>query len=1101
MPPKSYQLIGFFTTRMNSISNSIIVMLAVVMLPGALFAQITGQPYVTQIPFHSELGDPQINFFLQDDEDMMLMGSSAGLISYDGSTWDIIPTSDVPICGVFDGQNNRLIIGSRLGLSQFNAVSGRGYQLDTVPAFPENIGQIDRIIPYGQDFLAIGEQKIVSIPSEPAANGFVYQDSTLRKSGAFVSDGIIYLLHLNGDISVVGKNGPESKNSTRMTKNAGVKFSVQSPDGVFIGLDDDSIWRYQAGKVSKLQGELAEFMSRNILSDAKVISNDILAISTLAGGMIMARTSNLEVLYRFNHATGFTDNEVIALGIDNSGGAWMAHQGGISRVEIDQPISVMSGYPGLDGDITCSLVHLGKLYVGTSYGLYELTKSTDRKEIEEILKMEQQGTGFGPDLNLVPNLRKRSGPDSRYNATRSMIPGSRPGSTGSVDVLPPGSQVPGKRTTPMLAPSQTKPPVSKTPQVIERTLFRKVLELDVKVRSLVRWEDHLLAVTNNGLYSIENGRAKNLTPEEYILSVHSIENGLLVSTTAGLATLSKQGKTWNLNQTHNLKDLAYSLFVDDDGIWVGSDNKVILLSNTGDQKEIRLDLSGNQRVTVTGIYGKAHFLTNDGVFHYSASNDTVIKATLPGITGASRFRFLVGNNNEVWIRDESGWQIMNNDAHSALLPYLELFDDIGGISSDENGNLYVVDKKAGLYQISNAENHPDSDRIRVYIKHAKAGTGHLFELGKMALDPDHSSVSVRLSAPFYLKTSSSEYQYRLDGLKDSDWGKWSTESHVEIPFLPAGDYTLEVRARCVLGDISDVQRLSFTIEPVFWLRWYMIFNYIVVGVILVLIIMNIRERSLRSDQKKLEEMVLDRTSALEQEKKKVEELLLNILPKETAQELQTKGKATAKQYNSASVLFTDFKDFTKLTTNVSAEELVSELDRYFIHFDEICLKYGLEKIKTIGDSYMCACGVPVKSSTHALAITLAGWEMCEYMKEVAESKIEQGLTPWEIRVGIHSGPLTAGVVGKNKFAYDIWGDTVNAASRMESNSEAGKINISLVTYGMIRQYFNCSPRGKLEVKGKGEMEMFFVNGLRPEFLQDGEPNGSILEMLQKGKQA
>lgn len=1081
---------------MNSKYRFPLIVLVLALYGLDLLAQIQGQPFVTHIPFHAELGDPQVNFFAQDDEDMMLIGSSAGVMAYDGSTWDLIQVPSVPICGVFDSRNNRLIIGTKNGLCQFNVTDGGGYQLDTADFFPESIGQIDRIMVHGNGFLAIGIDRVVSIPVDQQANGFTFQDSTLRPGGAFVWNDQIHLLHTNGDHSVLGSKGPEQTKSSAMTTTASVRFTVSSPSGVFIGLSDDSIWKYSDGKIDKIDGEVAEFASRYILSDAAVISENMLVLSTLAGGIVIAETTSLKIIHRFNHATGFPDNEVIALGQDKNGGAWMAHQSGISRVDIAQPISVLSGFPGLEGDVICSIVHKDKLYVGTGFGLYELTKTTDRKEVEEVIKLEQRGSDFGPDLNLVPKLRNQTSVGQNRQGAGPVNAGGIVGNSSRTgNLLPPGAQIPGMKLS-TSQPAQPRVAVKKTePKLVERTIFRRVKNLNVKVRSLVNFKGHLMAVTNNGLYLINEGTAKNLTPDKYILSVFPSEGELLVSTSSGLSSLTGDGKNWTLTPTHDLKDLAFSIYKDSEGVWVGSENKVVLLSESGDQKEILLDLSGSQRVSVVGIYDKAHFLTSDGVFHYSSATDTVMKAGLPGITDEARYRHLVGNDDEVWIKDESGWQIMNNDAHVPLLPFLELFNDVAGISSDDAGNLYVVDKKTGLFRISNALVESDPSKFKVYIKHAKASTGHLFELGKMVLDPDRSSVSVQLSAPFYLKNSSSEFQYRLDGLKGSDWGNWTTESRVEIPFLPAGDYTLEVRARSVFGEISDVQRLSFKIEPVFWLRWYMILNYLVVGLILILFVINLRERSLRSDQRKLEEMVQDRTAALEQEKEKVEDLLLNILPRETAQELKTKGKATAKQYNSASVLFTDFKDFTRLTTNVSAEELVNELDRYFIRFDEICQKYGLEKIKTIGDSYMCASGIPAPSRTHALAITLAGLEMCEYMNEVALSKKEQDLTPWEIRVGIHSGPLTAGVVGKNKFAYDIWGDTVNAASRMESASEPGKINVSLITYGMIRQYFNCSPRGKVEVKGKGEMEMFFVNGLKPEYLSDGQPNSSNLDLL------
>lgn len=202
------------------------------------------------------------------------------------------------------------------------------------------------------------------------------------------------------------------------------------------------------------------------------------------------------------------------------------------------------------------------------------------------------------------------------------------------------------------------------------------------------------------------------------------------------------------------------------------------------------------------------------------------------------------------------------------------------------------------------------------------------------------------------------------------------------------------------------------------------------------------------------------------ERRKSEKLLLNILPAETANELKRKGKATAKHYESVTVMFADFKGFTNIAEKLSAEELVSELDSLFKKFDEIISKYNIEKIKTIGDAYMCASGLPTPNTNHAEQIVKASLEIQNWMISQSDK--------WQLRIGIHSGPVTAGVVGDKKFAYDIWGDTVNIASRMESSGESGKINISETTYQFVKSSFTCNFRGKIPAKNKGEIEMYFV---------------------------
>ncbi|MBC7920103.1 MAG: hypothetical protein H7Z75_03350 [Ferruginibacter sp.] len=224
----------------------------------------------------------------------------------------------------------------------------------------------------------------------------------------------------------------------------------------------------------------------------------------------------------------------------------------------------------------------------------------------------------------------------------------------------------------------------------------------------------------------------------------------------------------------------------------------------------------------------------------------------------------------------------------------------------------------------------------------------------------------------------------------------------------------------------------------------------------------------------LEHKVVERTAEVNRQKEQIEALLLNILPAETARELQDQGFATPKHYASASVLFTDFRDFTRIAEQLPPQTLVEELNRCFVAFDDITERHNLEKIKTIGDSYMCAGGIPVANSSHARDAVRAGLAIQAFMEGINAEKIARGEPAWELRVGIHTGPVVAGVVGKKKFAYDIWGDAVNIASRMESSGQTGKVNISGATYALVKDQFTCTHRGRISAKNKGEVDMYFA---------------------------
>lgn len=232
---------------------------------------------------------------------------------------------------------------------------------------------------------------------------------------------------------------------------------------------------------------------------------------------------------------------------------------------------------------------------------------------------------------------------------------------------------------------------------------------------------------------------------------------------------------------------------------------------------------------------------------------------------------------------------------------------------------------------------------------------------------------------------------------------------------------------------------------------------------------------------------------------RVMQLLENILPAQTLEEFGAYGKSSPKRKNNCSVLFTDFVNFTQKTKSSSPERLVKELDFYFSAFDEIILKYRLEKIKTIGDAYMAAAGVTEKDAFPAMRTALAAFEIQQFMENDQQKRRAKGNDFWTIRIGIHCGDLVAGVVGKQKFSFDVWGDTVNIAARCEQNSIPGKVNVSEAFYRFVSAYFECTERGAIEVKNGGKMNMYFLDQLKTHFSLYGNgkvPNAKLREALE-----
>jgi len=392
------------------------------------------------------------------------------------------------------------------------------------------------------------------------------------------------------------------------------------------------------------------------------------------------------------------------------------------------------------------------------------------------------------------------------------------------------------------------------------------------------------------------------------------------------------------------------------------------------------------------------------------------------------------------------------------------------------------------FNVQGAADEPELKRIIINGDSVILSDG--LEAERMILDFRHHNIAFDIEG-----AEANVYQYFLDGY-DKKWSGWHELGYKEYTNLPPGKYFFNVRY--FTGDTTgELLLCHFKVLPLWYFSPLALILYVCMAALAYWFLYAWQRLRFARTQHMLEQIINKRTEDLIIEKEKSDNLLANVLPRNTASEIMEKGKATKMKYNFVTVLFSDIQGFTKIAEETNPEILIDELDKFFFYFDSVVERLGIEKIKTIGDAYMCAGGIPEKNRTNPVEVILAALEMQAYMSRVKESSEIAGMKFWDIRIGIHTGTVVAGVVGQKKLSYDIWGDTVNTASRMESSGEAGKINISGTTYEFVKDFFVCEHRGKMPVKYKGELDMYFVNGIVPELEdKDGNPNKKFILKMQ-----
>lgn len=552
-----------------------------------------------------------------------------------------------------------------------------------------------------------------------------------------------------------------------------------------------------------------------------------------------------------------------------------------------------------------------------------------------------------------------------------------------------------------------------------------------------------------------------------------------------------------------------ALFRDGKGtLWVGSANSG--LSRVDNGKATRVDLGrtfsptcftqdGEGRLWI-GTEGQGIVVLQDGkqVAAYDVDH---------GLASNSIRSLITDSDGQVWVGTNRGLNKWRSQSDS-FLDYTERSGFIGieskpnSVCRTRSGDLWFGTAN-GATRVGAGK---DADRTvppLVAIRGLKVNLEDRDPSDDVKLGHTERNVRIEYGSVSLTDPAAVRYQYYLEGL-DNTWQPLTEETSAHYPALPAGHYVFKVKAMDRAGMFSErPAEFRFTVLPPWYRSWW---AYSVLAVLIGVSsysYVKFRERQLRLRNQVLERKVEQRTAEvvaqsreIAGQKVRIEELLLNILPRAVSDELRDTGRATARRFDDVTVMFTDMKGFTRVAEKMTPEQLVTELDECFARFDDITARYGIEKIKTIGDSYMCACGVPAADPHHAAKAVMAALDVREEMRRWHDEREAHGREAWVLRIGLHTGPVVAGVVGKRKFAYDIWGDTVNTASRMESSGEPGEVNISGTTYALVKDYFECEHRGQVEAKNKGRIDMYFVRRIRPAYSSDGRvPNERFFQAV------
>ncbi len=504
---------------------------------------------------------------------------------------------------------------------------------------------------------------------------------------------------------------------------------------------------------------------------------------------------------------------------------------------------------------------------------------------------------------------------------------------------------------------------------------------------------------------------------------------------------------------------------------------------------------------------------------------------LKGLPNNVIYGMVSADNKNLWLSTNMGICCFNLDTY-AIVNYKEVNGlmsnefNMGSYFKSKNGELYFGGINGYNYFDPNLlvekKNEVEVQFSKLKIDHNWVVTGEkgsplkfaLSTLDRLELSYKQRNLSFQVIASDLSNPDLINYKYNVIGLDEGEI-YLGTNNEIRLPSLSPGEYMLFVYARTGEGEwCKHPGKLQIIIASPFWWKWW--FWVLVTGFILLIVRLFVRQKvelerrklvrlemkivertsEIRAKNTQIEEQneiinneknkVIEQKRLLQIEKDKTENLIRKIIPASTVEELKNSGKTSARAYKKVSILFTDFVGFTKIAEKMTPTDLVNQLDIYFRKFDEIIVNNNLEKIKTIGDAYMCAGGVPVRNDSNPIDTCLAALQIQHYMKGLKDEAEKNDKEYWSLRLGINTGEVTAGVIGSEKLAYDIWGSAVNRAQRMEMMGEPGKVTVTGETYKLVEPYFECVFRGKAKSKNNNEMEMYSIERIKTQLSINGE---------------
>jgi adenylate cyclase len=987
-----------------------------------------GVPYIQNYSPTDYGSERQNVSMVQDHRGVSYFGNQNGILIYDRIGWRNIYLPGFPRMDI--STSGRIYVG---GFNEFGYISTEGDEVNYLSLKnqflkAENFGLVVNVVTSGENTFFESVEHLYLYHHEYVQ----LIDKKIVPRAVFKAGNHIFINHSSKGLCLFEDN--------RVVEiPGGIQFAGKNIVDVFFWkeryfiriADEPDFWIYQSGNFSRAALSLEEYFTEHQYAHAITLPNNQLAVATRGNGIFIIDEKG-EMQLHITKVSGLQDEFVNSLYADIYGNLWACLRNGISRIEYPSSYSFFNMKNNFDGGVFSIIRQDSMLYVGTDNGIYKRGKDYLRKSEwtrPSFTKIEVS-TGiafqfFRHQRSVFLSASKGIFRIEGGEAEKAYSKPSRVTLSVNDSLLVSGWD--GSVEFLRWDGQQFK-------------LIAQESSISGRVQYIQQDEEGAIWLSTSyyGLYRIV---ILSHYPFRYQIEVFS--NTEQIPSGHGLIQLEKGGsRVFFYSEVGLLRfDRERKKFLQDEEFYKQVEFR------KEDLHAIKCDNSGNLYLFANSIGGEKQNLYR--TIERSGSFQTPERISIREVNDFAIETVYADQDGILWFCGAGGLIRYNQQFKARTETYPFIFRQL-----NVQGDSVVLIPPS--YQMTGAK--------------------------KDYFSVDYWDNQVRISyvCPAHIAGTDFEYSFLLEKY-DKEWSPWMERTYKEYNNLDPGRYVFRVKCRDVMnGEIEEIS-LGLWIRP----PWYM--TRLAYGIYLLLfltfswMLLKIRSYQYAREKIELERQIKEKTDDLVKEIERSEDLLLNMLPREISKELRMHGRAATAKYEMVTVMFMDIQGFTIIAELVDPDVLVRSLDRFFLNVDRIISKYNIEKIKTIGDGYMSAGGVPVKNRTNPIEVVLAALEVQEFIKDFHFENADLSDISWGLRIGIHTGPVIAGVIGDSKLSYDIWGVTVNSASRMESNGVPGRVVVSQQSNELIKSYFDTEYHGSLTLRSGKITEMYTVKGLKKAF--------------------